>query len=194
LLSLAFPDMAARRRLDQYRARSGAVKAVRPLLADTLSALQQGDVGRAKEAFEGYDSAWNGIEVYINVRSRDLYRVLELELQARIAKALDAPRPEIASLVVDVQAMIAKYDEAIETVTMATPLNSLYDELARLRIVRAHLREVNPALKAGNIAKAQKAFETFNDKWFNVEDLSGRSLLTRTSQSSAACWRWKTRC
>jgi hypothetical protein len=39
-----------------------------------------------------------------------------------------------------------------------------------LRIVRAHLREVNPALKAGNIARARKSFEAFNDQWFNIED------------------------
>src|SRR5262249_1614757 len=57
-----------------------------------------------------------------------------------------------------------------EVAAKAPPLSPLYDELARLRIVRAHLREVNPALKAGNIAKAQKSFETFNDKWFDVED------------------------
>jgi hypothetical protein len=147
-----------------------AVKAVRPFLVDTLTALQQGDVGRAKETFEAYDSAWNGIEVYINTRSRALYQVLELELQARITKAFGAPRPEVAALVSDVQTMLTKYDEAIDTIAKASPLNPLYDELARLRIVRAHLREVNPALRAGNIVKAQKAFETFNDKWFDVED------------------------
>jgi hypothetical protein len=66
--------------------------------------------------------------------------------------------------------MLAKYDEAIDVVTRATPLNPIYDELARLRIVRAHLREVNPALKAGNIAKARKSFEAFNDQWFDIED------------------------
>jgi tetratricopeptide (TPR) repeat protein len=147
-----------------------AVKAVRPFLADTLNAIQQGDLARAKEAFEAYDSAWNGIEVYINTRSRALYQVLELELQARIAKALDTPRPDTAILLSDLQAMLAKYDEAIDVITKAAPLNPIYDELARLRIVRAHLREVNPALRSGNIAKARKSFETFNDQWFNIED------------------------
>jgi len=147
-----------------------AVKAVRPLLVDTLTAIQQGNVARAKEALEAYDSAWNGIEVYINTRSRALYQVLELDLQAKITKALDAPRPDLAALLSDVQTMLAKYDEAIDIVTKAAPLNLIYDELARLRIVRAYLREVNPALKAGNIAKARKSFESFNDKWFDIED------------------------
>ena len=148
-----------------------AVKAARPFLVNTIAAIQQGNAARAKEAFDAYDSAWNGIEVYINVRSRALYQVLELELQAKISKGLDAPRPDMPALLSDAQMILAKYDEAIDLVTKAPPLNPIYDELARLRIVRAHLREVNPALKAGNIAKARKSFEAFSDKWFDIEDL-----------------------
>jgi hypothetical protein len=75
---------------DTVRFEVASIKAVRPLLVGTLSAIQQGDVARAKEIFDGYDSAWNGIEVYINVRSKTLYEVLELDLQAKITKALDA--------------------------------------------------------------------------------------------------------
>jgi tetratricopeptide (TPR) repeat protein len=161
---------AAESRSTPERFEVSAVKAARPLLVDTLAAIQQGNVARAKEAFDAYDSAWNGIEVYINIRSRALYQILELELQAKISKALDAPRPDMASLLSDAQMMLAKYDEAIDIVTKAAPLNLIYDELARLRIVRAHLREVNPALKTGNIAKARKSFEAFNDKWFDIED------------------------
>src|SRR5262249_41009761 len=41
-----------------------AVKAARPFLVDTIAAIQQGNVAQAKEAFDAYDSAWNGIEVY----------------------------------------------------------------------------------------------------------------------------------
>src|SRR6266705_213822 len=111
-----------------------AVKAVRPFLVETVAAIQQGNVARAKEAFEAYDSAWNGIEVYINVRSRSLYQILELELQAKISKALDAPRPDMATLLSDARMMLAKYDEAIDIVTKSPPLNLIYDELARLRI------------------------------------------------------------
>jgi hypothetical protein len=164
------PTAAAQASSSLERFEISAVKAARPFLVDTIAAIQQGNVARAKEAFDAYDSAWNGIEVYINVRSRTLYQVLELELQAKISKALDAPRPDMSALLSDAQMMLAKYDEAIDVVTRATPLNPIYDELARLRIVRAHLREVNPALKAGNIAKARKSFEAFNDQWFDIED------------------------
>ena len=63
-----------------------------------------------------------------------------------------------------------KFDEAVSMFANAAPLNPLYDDVARLRIVRAHLRDVTPALKAGNLAKARKSFEAFEDGWFNIED------------------------
>jgi hypothetical protein len=73
--------------------------------------------------------------------------------------------------------MLVKFDEAANMFGNAAPLNPLYDDVARLRIVRVHLREVPPALKAGNIAKARKSFEAFEDTWFNIEDfVRSRSL------------------
>jgi len=147
-----------------------SIKAIRPTLVETIAALQQRDVARAKAAFEDYDSGWNGIEVYINTRSKDVYRLLELEFQPRITKALDSPNPDISGVLADVQAMLVKFDEAVSMFAKEAPLNPLYDDVARLRIVRAHLREVTPALKAGNLAKARKSFEAFEDGWFNIED------------------------
>ncbi len=156
---------------DGERFEVSSIKAVRPTLADTVAALQQRDVARAKAAFDAYDSAWNGIEVYINTRSKPMYEFLEINYQRKIAKALDAATPDVAALLADAQIMLAKYDEAIDLVAKAPPLNPLYDDVARLRIVRAHLREVPPALKAGNLAKARKAFEAFDSNWDSIEDL-----------------------
>src|SRR5436853_5282592 len=124
------------------------------MLVNPSTALQQHDAARAKAAFEAYDSAWNGIEVYINTRSKDLYDALEHNYQAKIEKALAAPNADTAAVLSDAQAMLAKYDEAIDLGSKAAHLNPLYDDVARLRIVRSHLREVTPALRAGNVAKA----------------------------------------
>jgi hypothetical protein len=66
---------------------------------------------------------------------------------------------------------LKKYDETMAMIEKAPPLNRIYDDVARLRLERAHLREVTPALKAGNLAKARKSFEAFNDNWDNIEDL-----------------------
>ena len=155
----------------QERFEVSSIKAVRPTLVDTLAALKQKDVAKARAAFHRYDSAWNGIEVYINTRSRPLYQALEIELQAKIAKALEGPNPDLTAVLADARALLAKYDEAISLVEKAAPLNALYDDVARLRIVRAHLREVPPALKAGNFAKARKSFEAFDHNWDSIEDL-----------------------
>ena len=154
---------------DRFEVKS--IKAARPTLVDTVNALQQRDVARARAAFEAYDSAWNGIEVYINVRSRDAYGVLEHGFQARINKGLEASAPDTAALLTEAQGMLAKFDETVAMVEKATPLNPLYDDVARLRIVRAHLREVPPALKAGNAEKARKSFTAFDDNWDSIEDL-----------------------
>jgi hypothetical protein len=148
-----------------------SIKAVRPTLADTVAALEQRDVARARAAFDAYDSGWNGIEVYINTRSKEMYEFLEINYQRKIAKALESTSPDIPALLTDAKVMLAKYDEAIGLVAKAPPLNPLYDEVARLRIVRAHLREVVPALKAGNVAKARKSFEAFDGSWDSIEDL-----------------------
>jgi hypothetical protein len=148
-----------------------SVKAVRPALVDTVAALQRRDVAGAKAAFETYDSLWNGIETYVVTRSRDMYQELEHVLQARIEKALGAPSPDVAALQADAQTMLAKYDEAIDMVAKGAPLNPLYDDIARLRIVRAHLREVVPALKVGNFAKARKSFSAFDSNWDSIEDM-----------------------
>ena len=149
-----------------------SLKAVRPILANTVAALQKHDAAGAKKAFDTYDSAWNGVEVYISTRYPDLYSAIEQNYQAKLTKELlDAPVPDTAAALPDAQAMLAKFDEALARLATATPLNPLYDDVAKLRIVRSHLREVNPALKAGDFAKARAAFDAFDNKWDSIEDL-----------------------
>jgi hypothetical protein len=148
-----------------------SLKAVRPTIVNTIAALQQKDVAKAKAAFQAYDSAWNGIEVYINTRDKTAYNLLELDLQARINKELSAPNPDMAKLVADTQTLLAKYDETVATIAKAAPLSPGYDDVARLRIVRAPLREVVPDLKDGKIAEARKSYEAFDSKWDSIEDL-----------------------
>src|SRR5215475_6741984 len=148
-----------------------SLKAVRPTLVNTLDAVQKRDAAAARDAFEAYDSGWNGIEFYINTRSRPMYDLLEHQYQPKITKALEGATPDFAAIASDVQGMLAKFDELVAMVEKAAPLNPLYDDVARLRIVRAHLREVPPALKAGNFAKARNSFKNFDDNWDSIEDL-----------------------
>ena len=155
----------------QERFEVTSIKAVRPTIVNLVAAVQQKNVAKARAAIQAYDSAWNGIEVYINVRNKDTYNLLELDLQARITKELGTPTPDMTKLLADSQTLLAKYDDAIKMVASAQPLNAGYDDVARLRIVRAPLREVVPDLKEGKIAEARKSYEAFDSKWDSIEDL-----------------------
>src|SRR5580765_5374122 len=115
-----------------------SIKAVRPTLVRTVDALQKNNPKAAREAFGDYDSAWNGVEVYINTRSPEMYNALEREMQAKLTAGLNEASPNVPDLLPLPKAMLAKYDEAIAMVEKAQPLNPLYDDVARLRIVRAH--------------------------------------------------------
>jgi hypothetical protein len=148
-----------------------SIKAVRPALVDTITALQKKDIQAARDAFEAYDSGWNGVEVYVNVRDIAAYKELEGGYQNRIAMGLKPPNPDVAALLAEAKAMLARFDQEVATIEKAPPINRLFDDVARLRIVRAHLREVTPALKAGKLAKAKASFAAFDNNWDSIEDL-----------------------
>jgi len=169
LLSLVSLSASAVWAADRFEVAS--LKAVRPTLVRTVDALQKGNVKAAKEAFGEFDSGWNGVEVYVNTRDMEWYNALERVMQARLTAGLDAATPNVPDLLTQAKAMLAKYDEIVGAIEKAQPLGPLYDDVARLRIVRAHLREVNPALKAGDLAKARKSFGEFDEKWDSIEDL-----------------------
>src|SRR5476649_1500065 len=116
----------AARGTDRFEVTS--IKAVRPTLVNTIAALQKRDVKGAQAAFDAFDSAWNGIEVYINTRSPELYAAIETNYEAKIMKGLEAAPPDFAALLSDAQAMLAKFDEAVTMVQQADPLNRLYDD------------------------------------------------------------------
>ena len=175
LIAIGAISAGPARAADRFEVTS--IKAVRPTLVNTVNALQKGNARGAKEAFGEYDSAWNGIEVYINTRSPEMYNALEREMQAKLTAGLSEATPNVTDLLPLAKAMLAKFDEAIAMVATAAPLNPLFDDVARLRIVRAHLREVNPALKAGDLAKARKSYAQFDRKWDSIENLvKGRDI------------------
>src|SRR5207237_1297017 len=120
-----------------------SLRAVRPILVKTIADLEKKNAAAAKADMEDYDSAWNGVEVYVNTRSMDLYNEIEHHYQTAVTDALNKPNPDAAAILVDAKAMLAKYDEMLALVEKSAPLNRLYDDVARLRIERSHLREVS---------------------------------------------------
>jgi hypothetical protein len=148
-----------------------SLTAVRGALARTVAALEKGDVKAARAAFDEYDAGWNGVEVYINTRDKAMYSELETNYQAKIAAGLKDAAPDTAAVLSNARAMLAKYDEALSAVKKGAALSPLYDEVARLRIVRAYLRAVTPAVKGGDFARASASFGEFNERWDSIEDL-----------------------
>ena len=148
-----------------------SLRSVRPILVKTVADLEKKNVAAAKADMEDYDSAWNGVEVYVSTRSAELYNDIEHNWQTKVTEAVNKPNADATAILPDAKAMLAKYDEMLAMVAKAAPLNPLFDDVARLRMERAHLREVTPALKAGDVAKAKKSFGAFNDNWDNIEDL-----------------------
>jgi hypothetical protein len=59
----------------------------------------------------------------------------------------------------------------LDYVGKAPPLNAKFDDVARLRIERSHLRDAQNFLKEGKVADAKKAWTAFDDNWDNIEDL-----------------------
>ncbi len=162
------------------------MKTVPPLVANLVAALKKGDLAAAKGAYEAYDARWNGIEVYVNYRSRELYGKIETDLQAQIADGLSQPQPNLTALAVLAEQMGARYDEAVALSTKGPELSPLFDDLADLRIARADLRIVTAALTAKDLNKAKASFATFKKNFPAVEPIIKARSATADNEAGAA--------
>ena len=166
------------------------IKGVRPNLVNTIDALKKGDVAGAKKAFAEYDAAWNGVEVYINYRSPQLYADLETDLQAKIQKALDDPLSKAEDITPLVEQELAKWDEAIALVSSGPEISPLFDDVTTLRTLRAAtIRRAGPLLTAGDVATAKPLLQAFPNGWANVKGIvQARSVdaVTQTEDALAA--------
>jgi high-affinity iron transporter len=151
--------------LTSTRQEASLVAAPRRRLEELAAALQKADFAAARAALEAYNAEWNGIEVYVSVRSRALYGEIETHYEADITKALQDPKPNAAQILPLVQSMVGQYDEAIKLSDASAPLSPLFDDLAAVRTVRAPLRTVSPALKSGDVSKASAGFAEFKTRW-----------------------------
>ncbi len=169
-----------------------SIKAVRPTLVDTVAALQKNDLKAARDAFAAFDSAWNGIEVYINTRSMETYDTLERQMQAKLTAGLDEADPKLPDLLAQARAMLAKFDEAIAMVERGDPLNPLYDDVARLRCACASARSESRH-EVGQRRQARRSFDKIDAEWDNIEDLVKFARVRPTTPSSSRPIAWRGR-
>ena len=148
-----------------------SLRAVRPTIQTLIVDLQKKDQAAAKGHIEAFDAAWIGVEVYVNTRSMDMYNDIEHNWEAKLEKELSMPGADLAVALSDAQALLKSYDTMLDYVAKAPPLNSKFDDVARLRIERSHLRDVQNFLKEARVADAKKAWTAFDDNWDNIEDL-----------------------
>lgn len=148
-----------------------SLREVRPAIQKLIADLQKKDQAAAKADIDAFDAAWIGREVYVNTRSMDMYNDIEHNWEAKLSKELGEPNADLAGALSDAQALLKSYDAMLDFVAKAAPLNAKFDDVARLRIERSHLRDVQNFLKAGKVAEAKTAWTAFDDNWDNIEDL-----------------------
>jgi hypothetical protein len=141
------------------------VAAVRPSIDALIAALDKGDLAASQAALEEYDLGWNGIEVYVNMRSLGMYLKLEADLQADLEEGLSSDAPDFAALKAAAEELAARYDDAIETSEHGAPLDPLVDDVTTLRMIRADLRATTFALDRGDVAAAKEHFLKFKESF-----------------------------
>jgi hypothetical protein len=146
------------------------VSAVRPTIDALIDALQGEDVARARAAFADYDAAWNGVEVYVNVRDISLYEHLEEDLEGPIGEGLEADKPDLGAQVPKAKALGTAFDEAIANSKKGPALSPLFDDVTALRIVRRDLRRTTALLEAGDVAGARRTFTAFRRNYPQVQE------------------------
>lgn len=158
----------------------------RQRLVELYAALQKNDIPGARRAMEAFNSDWNGIEVYVNFRSRPLYGEIEAHYEADITKALEGPSPNPVEIMPLVRSMVEQYDQAIKLSDTGPAISPLFDDLAVVRTVRAPLRTVSPALKAGDLAKAKTGFDGFKVRWSEAQPYFKARSTDAFSEADAA--------
>lgn len=165
------------------------VAAVRPTIDPLIAALGAGDKAAAEAALEAYDAGWNGIEVYVNMRSLATYLKLEADLQVGIEDGLAEDAPDFPALKAMAEELAARYDDAIKLSEAGNPpLHPLVDDVTTLRMIRAELRITTAALEAGDVAKAKEHYATFMEGFESTAEtmLGSRNLDNEVATEEAA--------
>jgi|GEM_PF-2402110 len=148
---------------------STLLKAVVPNITATLDALKKGDITGAKKAFADYSNAWNGIEVYVNSRSKQLYDTIEVQNEFKANDLFDKAGVKAEEIIPFVEGVQKGYNEALKLAETGPDYDAVLDEIADIRIVRIDLRKSIAALTAGDIAMGKTTFEKFDTGWDNIE-------------------------
>ncbi|MCU1484693.1 MAG: hypothetical protein JWN67_1439 [Actinomycetia bacterium] len=138
------------------------VRAVKPTIAATIAALQEGDLTGARQAEQDYNILWHGVEVYLNFRSNPTYDVLEGDIQNRLETELAKPAASATLALGLAKELDAKYDEVITLIEAGKAIGPLFDDVQVFRQNRAYVAQgVVAELNANHAARARRFWATF---------------------------------
>ncbi|HLH25470.1 MAG TPA: FTR1 family protein [Chloroflexota bacterium] len=147
------------------------------------AALARGDIADARAAYTQFDNGWFDIEDGVRERSRDSYRAIERAMDD-VQFGLRPDQPDVAAvqgslgvLRQQVTAFIATLGAAPTTADAPAPPGAAApaDEATTaardaLRPWAAHVDAALSRLNAGDLAGADREFESFRTAWPDIED------------------------
>ena len=137
------------------------IKAARQPVIQTQQALEKNDLAAARKSWMTYDPIWNGMEVYVSHRSRPNYEDVELNWQAKINKALEAPDAKPADIIPMTKAMLATWEKVLKLAEEGPAISPLFDDVASVREGRQPLRAATAALAKGDADTARGQWGEF---------------------------------
>ncbi|MCU1496380.1 MAG: hypothetical protein JWM47_333, partial [Acidimicrobiales bacterium] len=163
------------------------VRAVKPTIAATIAALQEGDLTGARQAEQDYNILWHGVEVYLNFRSKPTYDVLEGDIQNRLETELAKPAASATVALGIAKELGAKYDEVIALIEAGKPIGPLFDDVQVFRQNRAYVAQgVVAELNASHAARARRFWATFMTGYPGTRALATARNTARAADLDAA--------
>lgn len=148
-----------------------SIKEATAPVAKTLALLEKKDVAGARKVWSTYDPLWNGMEVYVSVRSVPVYNELEINWQAKITKAFSDPNVSAEYIIPMAKAMLISWEDALRNAQDGDAISPLLDDVWTIRIARQPLRRIGGEINGGNIAAAKATFAEFKKAWAGITPL-----------------------
>lgn len=163
----------------------GDLQHLLPFIDKWQRAVAAKDAKAAKTAGINYEVAWQGAEVYLNHRSIVVYTDLEPNNQFVLEDLQEEANPDWAKACTIVKRMGRDLETAMYLSSSGPRLPKAFDDLAKVRHVRAYLNQARDALTAGDLPTAKTWIAKFNAGWPSVTQYINSRSTTAVSEINA---------
>jgi len=163
-----------------------SLQSMLPALNQWQLAVAKKDAAAAQAAAINYELAWQGPEVYPNHRSLPLYVALEPDTQFKLDAVVeeDVVDWELACTLAKRLGMLV--DQAINLSASSPALTPIFQDLVKVRTVRANLNQARNFLTAGDLPTAKKYIADFVAGYPSVQPLIQARSQRAANQIAAA--------